>query len=141
MNIADIKGNIHDKRVLTLLYHSQYNPTEEKLNLLASEYEADNDVYAFSCADDGTAIGVIILKRKDNTSFVIKSIAVDPSFRGLGVGSKLIDYAVKYLQCSEIHAETDDDAIGFYRKFGFDIQPLGEKYPGTARYLCTMKLS
>lgn len=32
-----------------------------------------------------------------------------------------------------ITAETDHDAIAFYRRYGFEIQSLGEKYPGVER--------
>ncbi|NYE04281.1 ribosomal protein S18 acetylase RimI-like enzyme [Bacillus niacini] len=35
-----------------------------------------------------------------------------------------------------VHAETDSDAVEFYRKYGFKITSLGEKYPGVERLLC-----
>ena len=38
----------------------------------------------------------------------------------------------------EIIAETDKDAVAFYRKVGFKIQSIGEKYPGTERFLCKL---
>lgn len=37
---------------------------------------------------------------------------------------------------SYISAETDRDAVGFYRKYGFQITSLGEKYPGVERFKC-----
>lgn len=72
--------------------------------------------------------------------YEIMSIATKPSVRSKGVASKLITFASKNLNCSIIKAETDDDAIGFYRKCGFQIVSLGKKYPDTVRYLCTLKL-
>ena len=45
------------------------------------------------------------------------------------------------ISCSMI-AETDDDAVGFYRKVGFSVQPLGNKYvAGINRYLCTLEIN
>ncbi len=35
-----------------------------------------------------------------------------------------------------IYAETDNDAVNFYWKYGFEITSLGEKYPGVERFLC-----
>lgn len=140
MNIVDIKDNLHDKRILAVISHSQYMPTEEKLNSLADEYESDIDIFAFAYDDNGLIGGTIILKRLGNDEFEIVSIAADPAHRNQGIASGLISFAATNLKCSVIKAETDDDAVGFYRKYGFHIDSLGEKYPGTVRYLCTLNL-
>ena len=33
-------------------------------------------------------------------------------------------------------AETDQEAVGFYRKCGFKVESLGELYPGVERFRC-----
>ncbi len=137
--IIDIKGNLHDKRVLSLISHSQYMPTKEKLNSLADRFESDEDIFAFACVCDNFVGGVIVLKRTARGEFEIKSIAADPTRRNKGIASKLVRYAADTLKCKSIVAETDDDAVGFYRKCGFEIVTLGEKYPDIVRYLCTLK--
>lgn len=38
----------------------------------------------------------------------------------------------------ELRAETDGDAVGFYRACGFSVVSLDEKYPGCVRYLCRL---
>lgn len=86
-------------------------------------------------------MGVAVFKRLTASTVEIVSIAVDPAFRRQGIGSNLISFAAKSLKCDEVRAETDDDAVGFYRRYGFDVVSLGEKYPGVIRYLCTLKLS
>ena len=129
MRIIDIKGNLHDPHVLDILSHSQYMPTEEKLKDLADTYESDPNTYAFSCVDNNCIIGVVVFKRLTTSTFEIVSIAVAPAFRGQGIGSKLISFAANTLKCAEVSAETDDDAVGFYRSYGFDVVSLGEKYP------------
>lgn len=141
MRIIDIKGNLHDPHVLDILSYSQYMPTEEKLKSLADTYESDPNIYVFSCVDNSCMIGVVVFQRLTASAFEIVSIAVAPAFRGQGIGSKLISFAGNTLACDEIRAETDDDAVGFYRSYGFDVVSLGEKYPGVIRYLCTLKLS
>ena len=141
MNISDIKGNLHDKRVLNVLSQSLYMPTDEKLNLLADKYEADDNVFAFACIEAGSVLGVIVVRLLAADSYELLGIAVESAFRGTGIGSKLISAVVAHLSCRQICAETDDDAVGFYYNYGFNIQSLGEKYPGIIRYLCTLKVS
>jgi len=140
MNIVDIKGNLHDELILSVISHSQYMPTKEKLNQLADKYESDSTISAFAYEDNGFICGTIILKHIGGEVFEIVSIAADTDHRNQGVASKLISFAANILQCSVIKAETDDDAVDFYRKYGFFIESLGEKYPGIVRYLCTLKL-
>lgn len=33
-------------------------------------------------------------------------------------------------------AETDEEAVNFYRSIGFEVYSLGEKYPGVERFRC-----
>ncbi len=143
MEITDIKGRLHDQWVLAVLADCQYMPTEEKMQKLADRYEADPDIYAFGCGDeaDRGGLGVIILKRRAETAFEIMGIAVEPAARKRGVGAKLIDFAAQSLGCQKICAETDDGAMGFYRRCGFRVESLGEKYPGCVRYWCTLSLA
>ena len=51
----------------------------------------------------------------------IAGIAVDPAARGQGVGSHMIRQAVRRYRPRHVCAETDDDAVGFYRKNGFSV--------------------
>ena len=140
MILMDIKGNLHDPRVLALLSYCQYAPTEEKLKRLVDDFASDKDVYAFSCTQGDALAGLILLKRWQDASFEILGIAVDPFFRGRGIGTAMIHETAKHLSCAEIYAETDDDAVMFYKQCGFTVQALGEKYPGVMRYLCTLEL-
>lgn len=50
----------------------------------------------------------------------------------------MINDSMKKLFIKTLMAETDDDAIGFYRNTGFTIEELGEKYEGIRRYKCTL---
>lgn len=140
MKMIDSKGKLHDPHVLSILSHSQYLPTAEKLQSLADSYESNPNLHAFSCVENGGIVGVIVLERR-GTAAKIVSIAVEPACRGRGIGSGLISYAAGVLKCGEICAETDDDAVGFYRRCGFEVVSLGEKYPGIIRYWCALSLS
>ncbi|TFD94546.1 N-acetyltransferase [Jeotgalibacillus sp. R-1-5s-1] len=69
----------------------------------------------------------------------IKHIAVCPKERGYGIGSKMINFLLERYSFTSILAETDIDAVEFYRNFGFKITSLGEKYPGVERFQCEYK--
>jgi ribosomal-protein-alanine N-acetyltransferase len=60
----------------------------------------------------------------------ILNIAVDPAFRGRGLGKRLLEYALEY--CRQLGAEQielevrtgNDAAIALYQKYGFVIREL-----------------
>ncbi|WP_342578619.1 GNAT family N-acetyltransferase [Psychrobacillus sp. FSL K6-2843] len=66
----------------------------------------------------------------------IKHIAVSPNLREQRIGSKMLDYMVNELGIRRLTAETDQDAVGFYRNYGFIVSSIGEKYPGVERFWC-----
>jgi hypothetical protein len=42
--------------------------------------------------------------------------------------------------CGCFEAETDADAVDFYRAIGFAVENLGERYPGVERRRCRLEL-
>lgn len=42
----------------------------------------------------------------------------------------MIKEVVRIYQLTYIEAETDDGAVEFYKRIGFQVKSLGEKYPG-----------
>jgi len=87
---------------------------------------------------NGTLVGIVgLLPRADHTQ--IRHIAVRNGYRREGIGKRLIQHACSLCEGSQLTAETDKDAVGFYRKCGFSVESLGEKYPGTERFKCTLK--
>ena len=54
-----------------------------------------------------------------------------------GIGRFLISGIIKSLALTDFYAETDEEAVGFYRSLGFTVTSLGDKYnSGSQRYLC-----
>lgn len=77
---------------------------------------------------------------KDASRCEIRHIAVGVDCRSSGIGSRMIEEVIKRHEVQEIFAETDVDAVGFYRKIGFNIKSLGEKYPSRERFYCAKTL-
>ena len=69
----------------------------------------------------------------------IKHIAVSPNHRGQGIGSKMISIIKVKHSLTFVFAETDKDAVNFYKNCGFKITSLGEKYPGVERFQCILE--
>lgn len=74
-------------------------------------------------------------ERLDAGTIGIRSIAVDSKWRHRGLGRELIDALAERLDAKQVVAETDDDAVGFYRRCGFVVEDAPPRF-GRARYWC-----
>lgn len=139
--ITDIKNYLCDKSVYSLLASSVFNPTPERLLSRAEKYQADDKTTVFAYSESGEYKGIIVFNIKEQTAEIL-DIAVKSEYKGKGIGSMLIDYIFSKFAVSKITAETDDDAIGFYKKYGFTVSDTKLNHD-TKRYVCeyTRKLN
>ncbi|WP_431802943.1 GNAT family N-acetyltransferase [Microbacterium sp. bgisy203] len=70
----------------------------------------------------------------------LRYIAVDDAARGRRIGTQLVDATRHADTTLPLLAETDDDAVGFYRALGFDVVPAprDQRWPERQRYACTL---
>ena len=134
MNIIDVKESLCNKSVYSLLAPSVFNPTPERLLSRAEKYQADDTVKVYAYSENGEYKGIIAFKIKEQTAEIL-GIAVNPEYQGKGIGSRLINYIFSKFAVNKVTAETDDDAIGFYKKYGFAVADINNKYD-TKRYVC-----
>lgn len=83
-------------------------------------------------------VGCIGLAKMDRKQCEIKHIAVSPAYRGKGIGREMVQYIKDHYCFSSICAETDQDAVNFYKNLDFQITSLLEKYPGVERFACLL---
>ncbi len=133
-SICDIKEIITEPDVLKLLAPSVFNPTEERLLNRAKKYQEDENTNIYAYKDNGEHKGIVIFKIANNSATIL-DIAVKPEHQGRGIGSKLIDFIFNSFNVDRITAETDDDAIGFYKKYGFTVADTKAEFD-TKRYVC-----
>lgn len=133
--IENIKNNLNNRRYLSVLAQSMYMPTEEKLNDLVNKYLKNQNIFVYGYIEDNQVEGIIVLDTTNTNNIVILNIAVNKIMRFKGIGSNLIDYSIESLNPKMIISETDD-VVGFYKKYGFKIISLGEKYGNCNRYEC-----
>lgn len=75
-----------------------------------------------------------ILQTENDTAEIL-DVAVKPEYRKHGIGRSLIDFIFTQFPIYTITAETDDEAVGFYKRCGFNVIGFGMKC-NTKRYIC-----
>ena len=133
-SICDVKEKLSDSAILHLLAPSVFNPTPERLLSRAEKYQADDKSKVYAYSENGEYKGIIVFKTEDNTAEIL-DIAVKPEYQGQRIGSRLIDYIFTRFAVNKITAETDDDAIEFYKKYGFIVADTKVE-SDTKRYVC-----
>ncbi|WDL98467.1 GNAT family N-acetyltransferase [Alicyclobacillus sp. ALC3] len=129
------------EQIRQLLSYAVGSATDEKLsNILEQVYSQGNSKLYVYIDKDGCALGIIGFIR-EGVSAEIQHIGVDERKRNCGIGRSMIDELLMSEKLTEITAETDGDAVEFYRGYGFEIQSLGERYPGVERFCCRLVLN
>ena len=136
ISFADVKASLWQPEVLALLKPSVYNPTPERLKSRAEKYSADKNIFVYACKIDSVYAGIVVLKTENGTAEIL-DIAVKPEYRKHGIGRKLIDFIFNRFPVDTIIAETDDEAVGFYKRYGFAITPT-KKVSDIRRYFCKL---
>mgnify|MGYP003740132597 CR=1 FL=1 len=135
--IIEINSIIPHPSVRNLL---SYATSINKVDNVYDNYIQSSNQQLFGFMKEDNIIGCIGVEI-NLSRCEIKHIAVSPKVRGNGIGSKMINFLCEKYSFTSIVAETDTDAVEFYRNFGFKITSLGEKYPGVERFLCELKMN
>lgn len=112
------------------------NPTPRKVEQVLDSYRKPNH-HLIGCCETNKLSGMIGLEVGGAVG-VIKHIAVLPEYRLQGIAKALIKNAIAQFDLQIIHAETDDDAVDFYKKYGFTCQSFEGLYG--KRYKCDYKV-
>ncbi|WP_102027774.1 GNAT family N-acetyltransferase [Salirhabdus sp. Marseille-P4669] len=131
IKLNSIPANI--KKLLSFATSEKYVEQECELYIQSSARK----LYGYEFEDQ--VVGCIGIEFISPSYCEIKHIAVSPNLRGKGIGSKMIRFIMEEYSLSIMTAETDKDAVNFYKKIGFKITSLGEKYPGVERFQCIYK--
>ena len=113
-------------------------PTKEKFENKIESFLNDDSVKIFACLYQAEVKGIIVVSFLEQCRIEIIGIAVDVTARGKGIGSFMIRSLVDEYGLISVFAETDDDAVEFYRKSGFEIKKLSKTYgdESVVRYQC-----
>ena len=136
--IKNIKDILCSEEIYNIYSACMFEPTFDKFKLKTEQMQKDSSVSVYGYFSNEKIIGVISTQETDKTVEII-GIAVDTKKRHSGIGTKLIDY-VKDKSSKPIIAETDSDAVMFYKKYGFDIEEkiVSKSNIYYSRYVCTL---
>ena len=113
------------------------SPNRAKVDEVSKRYLQEPGWALLGYEVGGVLLGRIGIEVVAQADIKIQHISVTPERwrRGIGRGM-LIDVRSLY-PSAQLVAETDGDAVGFYRRCGFKVESLGELYQEVERFLCT----
>jgi ribosomal protein S18 acetylase RimI-like enzyme len=105
---------------------------------VVKEYIADGEMFAI-IDDSGSVAGVALFMEESEGVVELKNIALDPQFRGRGLGKRVIALACELYRVEGFHkmivgtANSSIANIAFYQKAGFRMAEIRKdfflKYP------------
>lgn len=128
-----IKDVILDSRVENLL---SYATSFSKISSIYERYLTDEYCLLYGYEVEGELVGVVGIQLTNHHEAEILQIAVDPNYRGCGIGKHMLSYLAKWHELTKMVAKTDSEAVEFYRALGFSVASLGEIYPSCERFSC-----
>ncbi|CAM3870472.1 GNAT family N-acetyltransferase [Cohnella lubricantis] len=136
--LIDLKPQLRQEDVQELLALSVF-PDPELLEEATVSYETEegNTLRGLRDAEEDKLLGLIGYRLNEGGELLIRHIAVAPDERNQGYGRAMVLEALAETEPAAIVAETDEEAINFYRNIGFTVESLGEPYPGAERFKCT----
>ncbi|HDR4707202.1 MULTISPECIES: GNAT family N-acetyltransferase [Bacillus cereus group] len=132
MNLQRVE-QIEKDPILNVLQYA-VGPSETSLKKAVLFYERNKAT--LHRYEEKACIGIEIIGAKKAR---ICHIAVIPQYRHKGIALQMIKEVVRIHQLTYLEAETDDEAVEFYKKIGFQVRSLGEKYPEVERFHCYLE--
>lgn len=131
-----IKDRMDEPEIQELLSYSVF-PDPDHLEQAVRDYQEQDDLQLYGLESEEELVGLIGFRHMGDGEVKIEHISVKPERRGEEFGRGLVLELIAEVKPKKIIVETDEEAVEFYRRIGFEIQSLGEMYPGTERYRCT----
>lgn len=124
-----------------IIYSScMYKPTYGEYRKIMEQFISEPNIMIFVCEVNDREEGILVLDKRTSDSEII-GIAVSENCRHNGIGRYMIQEVMDLMQLTVLSAQTDDDAVGFYRRCGFTVETEVKEYPDGVvnRYNCKLK--
>ena len=132
---------LFSEKAFSVYKDCMYKPTFEKYRNIMGELVSDAIVRIFLCETGDGIVGMLVLKKEVDKAEIV-GIAVSSNYRRQGIARQMLQHAITEENLQAVFAQTDDDAVGFYRKCGFAAKEENIEYPDgvCVRYNCELKL-
>jgi uridine kinase len=134
---VDLTPRLQAPAVRDLLAYAVGYPTPAKLDRVAQQY-ALTAARLVGFELDGALVGCLGYEPAGAGHAIIRHIVVAADARRHGIGRQMVDWLVATERLDRVTAETDRHGVGFYRRGGFQVTSLGERYPGVERFSCEL---
>jgi|GEM_PF-149435 len=135
---TDYKQIMDNPAVRRIIAYAAFDDSPEGIAKIIKKYQSDPNLHFYAWVDNNEVLGICGYE-VNNDKVEIHLISVDENARGRGIGGAMIT-ALREKYCKDIEAETDADAVGFYRKCGFETIEFMHETRGK-RYTCLLKTS
>ncbi|MCI3919459.1 GNAT family N-acetyltransferase [Paenibacillus sp. TRM 82003] len=133
-----INDRIEEQNIRALIGYSVF-PDPERVEQAVDRYRGEEGLSLFGVESEGEIVGIVGARPMADDRWSIEHLAVRPDCRGAGFGRGLILELIEQVRPQELVAETDEEAVDFYRWIGFEVESLGELFPGAERFRCTYR--
>ena len=135
----DIKNELENPAVRRLVSESAWDKSREAMDKKAAEFRRRDDWHLYGWIENDEILAVCGVEVHSDW-VVILNIAVDPNSRKRGIGNAMIT-ALRQKYQMAVQAETDDGAVDFYRKCGFETEAFIKTYSNgeIRRYKCILE--
>lgn len=137
--LLNVKSYIHKQEVAELLSYAVF-PDDKSLQAAIQKYEKTESLQLYGYEDEKLLVGLIGYEIDDTKIVTVHHLAVLPENRLKGYGRGIFFELIQAQNPSQIIAETDEEAVDFYRNIGFVVYSLGEIYPGVERFRCVYEV-
>jgi ribosomal protein S18 acetylase RimI-like enzyme len=134
MGIVELNGRQDEPAVLSVLRQS--HGSEAALEEARDHYRSGYRLF-IGWQERKEIVACAGAEQHPNNTIGISSIAVAPGWRNRGLARALIEALAERMGAERVVAETDDDAVGFYRSCGFTVEDAAPKF-GQPRYWCVL---
>lgn len=117
-----------------------YQPTYVEYRKIMEQFVSEPYIKIFVCEVNNREEGILVLDKRTSDSEII-GIAVSENCRHNGIGRYMIQQVMDLEQLEVVSAQTDDDAVVFYRRCGFTVETEIKEYLNGALnwYNCELK--
>lgn len=136
--LKNLKPRLQESEVQELLSYSIF-PDPDQVNQTVQEYLTHHHLFITGYEDEGQLVGLIGYEHTGASEITIRHIAVLPENRFKNYGRGMISQLLAEYNPDTLIAETDQEAVEFYRNTGFIVYSLGELYPGVERFRCVLE--